>query len=726
VATYVAMANDSSDPDPRGFGTNGTNGSATRPRPPGPEEPRYRTPGDGGAARQRPAGGPAGRPGSGPGGTGSGDAGNEDRGPRRWLSIFARRWLWVLIGLLVLNWLITPYLLPEPAQERITVPYTTFKDQVSAGNVSEITSRGDLIQGTFKQPVTYPPSGQDTRTSSQFETRVPTFASDNLEALLESNGVLISARPIQSGRSAWLSILLSFGPALLFFGLLMWMSARAQRAQGNIFGIGRSRARRYDETAQSQVRITFADVAGIDEAKADLEEIVDFLRRPARYQRLGGAIPKGVLLVGAPGTGKTLLAKAVAGEAGVPFFSLSGSEFVEMIVGVGAARVRDLFAQAKKEAPAIIFIDELDAIGRRRGGVGFGGANQEQEQTLNQILTEMDGFDARQAVIVVAATNRPDVLDPALLRPGRFDRRVVVQRPDRAGRESILRVHTRGVPLARDVDLGALAAATPGLVGAELRNVVNEAALTAARRDRSAVAKADFSEAMEKIVLGSARKLVMSPADRQRVAYHESGHALLGLLLPEADPVQKVTIVPRGQALGVTYQVPLDDRHNYGEAYLRARIAGALGGRAAEALVLGGVSTGAENDLQQATQIARQMVTRWGMSPRVGLVYAAREDGGFLGPDGALPDLGGGVSKRLAAVIDEETKRIIEECYAVAEGTLQRERNRLVALADALLAQESLDEDEIRRVIGVPRPAFDAAAVAIAIPEDGRAAAPVG
>ena len=513
-------------------------------------------------------------------------------------------------------------------------------------------------------------------------------------------------------------------------GLLLglnWLNARGQRTAtattGGPFGFARSRARRYDGAAHPPTRVTFADVAGIDAAEGDLQELVDFLRRPHKYQRLGGTIPRGVLLVGPPGTGKTLLAKAVAGEAGVPFFSLSGSEFVEMIVGVGAARVRDLFAQAKKEAPAIIFIDELDAIGRRRGGVGFGGANQEQEQTLNQILTEMDGFDARQAVIVVAATNRPDVLDPALLRPGRFDRRVVVQRPDRAGRESILRVHTRGVPLARDVDLGALAAATPGLVGAELRNLVNEAALTAARRDRSAVTRADFSEAMEKIVLGSARTLVMTPADRQRVAYHEAGHALLGLLLPEADPVQKVTIVPRGQALGVTYQVPLDDRHNYGEAYLRARIAGALGGRAAEALVLGGVSTGAENDLQQATQIARQMVTRWGMSPRVGLVYAAREDGGFLGPDGALPDLGGGVSKRLAAVIDEETKRIIEECNAVAEGTLERERSRLIALADALLSQESLDEDEIRRVTGIPRPAFDAAAAAVAIPEDGRAAA---
>ncbi|HEX2326717.1 MAG TPA: AAA family ATPase, partial [Chloroflexota bacterium] len=357
---------------------------------------------------------------------------------------------------------------------------------------------------------------------------------------------------------------------------------------------------------------------------------------------------------------------------------------------------------AKKEAPAIIFIDELDAIGRRRGGLGFGGANQEQEQTLNQILTEMDGFDARQAVIVVAATNRPDVLDPALLRPGRFDRRVTVQRPDRAGRERILRVHTRGVPLAADVDLGALAGATPGLVGAELRNLVNEAALTAARRDRAAVARADFSEAMEKIVLGAARRLVMTPADRARVAWHESGHALLGLLLPEADPVQKVTIVPRGQALGVTWQAPPDDRHNYAEADLRARIAGALGGRAAEALALGSPSTGAENDLQQATALARQMVTRWGMSPRVGPVYAAREDGGFLGQAADMPDLGSGVSDELAATVDEETRRIIDECYAVAEDTLRRERWRLEALATALLERESLDEEEIRQVTGLP------------------------
>src|SRR5688572_7228761 len=609
-----------------GRATPGQPSNGTRPRPPGPEAPRMR-----------------GAP---------GPAGSGDQGQRPFWNLMSRRWLFILGALLIANLVATSFFSNEPTQNRNQVAYSFFKDQVEAGNVQDVTTRGDIVQGTFKRAVAPPrdpnsTSTREPRASELFSTQLPPWVlqTNALEQLLEQHNVTVSARPIDTGRNMWLSILISFGPGLLFFGLLFWMSARAQQAQRGIFGIGRSRARRYDENASNQARITFADVAGIEEAKFELEEIVDFLKNPEKYQRLGGSIPKGVLLVGPPGTGKTLLAKAVAGEAGVPFFSLSGSEFVEMIVGVGAARVRDLFSNAKKEAPAIIFIDELDAIGRRRGGIGFGGANQEQEQTLNQILTEMDGFDARQAVIVVAATNRPDVLDPALLRPGRFDRRVVVQRPDRAGRESILRVHTRGVPLARDVDLGALAAATPGLVGAELRNVVNEAALTAARRDRSAVAKADFSEAMEKIVLGSARKLVMSPADRQRVAYHESGHALLGLLLPETDPVHKVTIVPRGQALGVTYQVPLDDRHNYGERYLRGRITGALGGRAAEELIFGAVSTGAENDLRQATQIARQMVTRWGMSEKVGLVYTATPDDGFLGDGVFMPQMGREVSE---------------------------------------------------------------------------------
>jgi cell division protease FtsH len=615
--------------------------------------------------------------------------------------MLARRWIWLLPALLLINYLVTPYLLPEQRTERISIPYTTFKEQVQAGNVSEIVTRGELVQGKFKRPVTYPPTGRDARTAEYFETQLPPFTSDSLEQFLEQHGVVISAKPPATGRAWWLSLLVSFGPALLFFGMLMWMSARAQQAQRGIFGIGRSRARRYDETAGTQPRITFADVAGIDEAKQELEEIVDFLKHPEKYQRLGGSIPKGVLLVGPPGTGKTLLAKAVAGEAGVPFFSLSGSEFVEMIVGVGAARVRDLFANAKKEAPAIIFIDELDAIGRRRGGVGFGGANQEQEQTLNQILTEMDGFDARQAVIVLAATNRPDVLDPALLRPGRFDRRVVVQRPDRVGREAILRVHTRGVPLAPDVDLAEIAAATPGLVGAELRNLVNEAALLAARRDRDAVTREDFYDAMEKIVLGAERRLVMTPEDRKRVAYHESGHALLGLLLPETDPVHKVTIVPRGQALGATYQMPIDDRHNYSERYLRGRITGALGGRAAEELIFGAVSTGAENDLRQATQVARMMVTRWGMSDKVGLIYVARGGEDFLGDGVYMPEMGREVSEELAALVDEETKRIIDECYQTALQTLAREKHRLIALAETLLKKESLDEKEILEVTGL-------------------------
>ncbi|HEU5317779.1 MAG TPA: ATP-dependent zinc metalloprotease FtsH, partial [Chloroflexota bacterium] len=673
--------------DGRANGASSNGSGGTRPRPPGPEAPRYRGAGPG-------------RPGTG-GGMGAEDP--NQSGPRRFLNLMSRRWLWLLGALLIVNYLATSFLPQEPAQQRIRVAYSFFKEQVEANNVSEISIRGDIAQGSFKRAVAPPrdpgaPAGtRDPRPAEHFETQLPpwTLNTNALEPLLDEHDVTITARPLQTSRQWWFSILLSFGPGLLFFVLLFWMSARAQQAQRGIFGIGRSRARRYDESASNQARITFADVAGIEEAKFELEEIVDFLKNPQKYQRLGGSIPKGVLLVGPPGTGKTLLAKAVAGEAGVPFFSLSGSEFVEMIVGVGAARVRDLFANAKKEAPAIIFVDELDAIGRRRGGIGFGGANQEQEQTLNQILTEMDGFDARQAVIVLAATNRPDVLDPALLRPGRFDRRVVVQRPDRVGREAILRVHTRGVPLDKNVDLSDLAAATPGLVGAELRNLVNEAALLAARKDRNAVTMDDFFTSMEKIVLGSERRLVMSEEDRRRVAYHESGHALMGLLAPDTDPVHKVTIVPRGQALGVTYQVPLDDRHNYGERYLRGRITGALGGRAAEELIFGAVSTGAENDLRQATQIARQMVTRWGMSPKVGLVYAANPDDGFLGEGSYMPQIGREVSDDLARIIDEETKRIIDESYAVAQQTLSNERHRLEALAETLLKKESLDEKQI-------------------------------
>ena len=462
-------------------------------------------------------------------------------------------------------------------------------------------------------------------------------------------------------------------------------------------GIGRSTARRFDTTKDT--RVTFDDVAGIDEAENELVEIVDFLKDPKKYTRLGGTAPKGVLLVGAPGTGKTLLAKAVAGEAGVPFFSMSGSEFVEMIVGVGAARVRDLFKQAHENAPAIIFIDELDAVGRARGLVAIGGSS-EQEQTLNQILTEMDGFSSREGIIVLAATNQPDVLDKALLRPGRFDRRVIVNLPDRNGRKAILEVHTRTVPLASDVDLGALASATPGLAGADLRNLVNEAALLAARRNENQVHQADFLDALEKILLGPERPLLLSQQDRERIAYHEGGHAILGLVVPGADPVHRVSIVPRGQALGVTYQRPDSDRYNFPESYLKARIVGMLGGRAAEEIVYGTRTTGAENDIEQASQLARNMVTRWGMSDRLGMVQLAPRENPYLqtpiASDGTRP-----VSEATAREIDNEVRRIIEESHAEATRLLTEHRPALDALAKALLEHETLDEDAIHKATGL-------------------------
>ena len=441
-------------------------------------------------------------------------------------------------------------------------------------------------------------------------------------------------------------------------------------------------------------------LAGIDEAENELVEIVDFLKDPSKYTRLGGAAPKGVLLVGPPGTGKTLLAKAVAGEAGVPFFSISASEFVEMIVGVGAARVRDLFQQARDQAPSIIFIDELDAIGRARGPAAIGGSS-EQEQTLNQILTEMDGFSSRQGIIVLAATNQPDVLDRALLRPGRFDRRVVVNLPDKTGREAILKVHVRNVPLAEIADLVELAAATPGFSGADLKNLVNEAALLAARRGQSEVHYKDFMDALEKIVLGPERPLLLSRADKERIAYHEGGHAILGLVVPGADPVNRVTIVPRGQALGVTYQRPESDRYNYPEAYLRARIIGMLGGRAAEEIVYGTKTTGAESDIEQATGLARRMVTRWGMSERLGLVQLAPRDNPYLsgmdGYGGSRP-----FSEDTAETIDAEVRRIIAESHEEAKRLLRAYRCQLDALAEALVARETLDEKEILAATGLP------------------------
>ena len=618
-----------------------------------------------------------------------------------------RTWLWFVLVLLA-NYLLVRLLMPSP-EAPVTVPYTLFKEEVRKGNVEAIYSRGETITGRFTAPVTYPPAGEqraapggEPQTASTFTTTLPAFVDPGLEAFLIDNGVEISAKPIQEGGSPWATLLFGFGPALLLIGFYVWMFRRAAQQGGGmgggLMGIGRSRARRYDQ--EQDTKVTFDDVAGIDEAENELVEIVDFLRDPPKYTRLGGTAPKGVLLVGAPGTGKTLLAKAVAGEAGVPFFSMSGSEFVEMIVGVGAARVRDLFKQAREHAPAIVFIDELDAIGRARGQMAIGGSS-EQEQTLNQILTEMDGFSSREGIIVLAATNQPDVLDKALLRPGRFDRRVVVNLPDKTGREAILKVHTRSVPLANDASLEELAAATPGFSGADLKNLVNEAALLAARREQNEVRHKDFLDALEKIVLGPERPLLLSRADKERIAYHEGGHAILGLVVPGADPVNRVTIVPRGQALGVTYQRPDSDRYNYPEAYLRARIVGMLGGRAAEEIVYGTKTTGAESDIEQATGLARRMVTRWGMSERLGLVQLAPRENPYLsganGYAGARP-----FSEETAEAIDAEVLKIIGESHDEAKRLLSAHRKQLDALVEALLARETLNEQEILEVTGLP------------------------
>jgi cell division protease FtsH len=594
---------------------------------------------------------------------------------------------------------------PGPG-EPITVPYTFFREQIAAGNVAEIYSRGERIEGRFRNPVTYPPTDAadpdapqppPPRTGANFSTTLPVFVDPGFEEFLIENGVEISAEPIQDG-SGWLTLLFGFAPAILLIVFYVWIIRRSRAGgMGGFMGFGQSKARRYD--METDTKVTFDDVAGIDEAESELVEIVDFLKEPGKYTRLGGTAPKGVLLVGAPGTGKTLLARAVAGEAGVPFYSMSASEFVEMIVGVGAARVRDLFRQARESAPAIIFIDEIDAIGRARGQVSSGGVG-EQEQTLQQILTEMDGFSGREGVIVLAATNQPDVLDRALLRPGRFDRRVVVNLPDKTGRAAILAVHTRRVPLAKDVNLAQIAAATPGLSGADLRNLVNEAALLAARREQNDVREKDFGDALEKIVLGPERPLLLSPQDRERIAYHEGGHAILGLVVPGADPVHRVSIVPRGQALGVTYQRPDSDRYNFPESYLWARIIGMLGGRAAEETVYGDRTTGAESDIEQATGLARAMVTRWGMSEKLGMVQLAPRQNPYLGGATALSG-DKQVSEATSRLIDDEVRRIISECHEEAKRLLEQHRPALDALVEALLASETLDEEAILDVTGL-------------------------
>ena len=605
-----------------------------------------------------------------------------------------RRFGALLLGLLVLNYFFAT-LLPggqKPAQ----ISYTPFfLKEVNAGNVKSISSRGETVSGEFRHAVDPPGSAGKT---TKFTTEIPTFAnSDQLSSVLQREHVTVNAEPPNQGRSLLANLLISLFPTLLLIGAFVWLARRAAAGAGGGLGaqFGRSKAKRVE---LGSTRTTFDDVAGIDDAEDELKEIVDFLRNPDKYAALGAKIPRGVLLTGAPGTGKTLLARAMAGEAEVPFFSASASEFIEMIVGVGASRVRDLFEEAKKAAPAIIFIDELDSIGRARGGNQGLGGHDEREQTLNQILTEMDGFDPRIGIIVLAATNRPDVLDPALLRPGRFDRRVVVQAPDRVGREQILKVHTRSVPLADDVDLGAIASSTPGMVGADLANLVNEAALLGAKRGHSKVQQDDFADGLEKVMLGAERRVVMSDEERKRTAYHESGHALVGMLTEGADPVRKISIIPRGSSLGVTLSAPEADRFNYDEAYLRGKILVALGGRVAEEVVYGTITTGAESDIQQLTNLARGMVTRWGMSEAVGPVAVEPS-----GSNGLLLPGVEGVSQATQELIDAEIRRIVDEAHHDVTMLLTEHREQLEALTAELIKQETLDEAQAYAAAGVER-----------------------
>ncbi|MFN8521739.1 MAG: ATP-dependent zinc metalloprotease FtsH [Chloroflexota bacterium] len=602
---------------------------------------------------------------------------------------------------MALIWNLTTYLQAQRTTT-ISVPYSGFVSQLRDGNVAAVTITGATIQGQFREPMTAAglgitptpgmsgtppaatPGAAADRLYAEFTTVGPANADEQLMPILEERGVTVTIREARSG--SWLfDLLVGLLPTAVLIGLLVLMARQAGRGQQALFGFGASRARRYTADRPS---ITFADVAGEDAAKQELLEIVDFLKRPDYYHKLGARLPRGVLLLGPPGTGKTLLARATAGEANVPFFSISASEFVEMIVGVGASRVRDLFAKAKAEAPSIIFVDEIDAVGRQRGAA-ISGAGEEREQTLNQLLVEMDGFDPQENVIVLAATNRPDVLDPALLRPGRFDRQVNLELPDRAGRTAILRIHTRGLPLTRGVDLDALARRTPGFSGADLANLANEAALAAARRGGTDIGVTDFDDALDKIILGIRHAGLMNEDERRLVAYHESGHALVARFTPGADPVNKVTIIPHGRALGVTEQLAKEDRHGYTKDYLCGRLAGMLAGRAAENLVFGQPATGAESDLKQATALARRMVTVWAMSDDLGLgVYS--DEGPYQGLPGSRAH-----ADETAADIDQAVEKLLGQGYARALAILTNKRHLLDLLANELLAHETVDAQQL-------------------------------
>jgi cell division protease FtsH len=585
--------------------------------------------------------------------------------------------LWMVIGLIVI---LLFQLFNTQQQTRGEIVFSDFIKKVEAGEVRDVTIRGKAVSGHLAD-------------SSSFRTYTADYP--DLVKLLKDRGVKIEAKPDDG--SPWYMIIANWVPMLLFIGVWIFFMRQMQGGGAKALSFGKARARLISE---KQNKVTFQDVAGVEEAKEELREIIEFLKDPPKFQKLGGKIPKGVLLVGPPGTGKTLLAKAIAGEANVPFFSISGSDFVEMFVGVGASRVRDLFEQGKKHAPCIIFMDEIDAVGRHRGA-GLGGGHDEREQTLNQLLVEMDGFETNEGVILIAATNRPDVLDPALLRPGRFDRQVVVARPDVKGREEILKVHSRRIPLAAKVDLKVLARGTPGFSGADLANLVNEAALLAARQDKKSVEMIDFENAKDKVLMGVERRsMIISDAEKRTIAYHEAGHALVADLLPGADPLHKVTIIPRGRALGLTQQLPTDDKYNYSKEYLINRITILLGGRAAEELVFQQQTTGAGDDLEKATEMARKMVCEWGMSDKMGpLTFGKVEEHIFLGREMSRAK---DYSEDTAILIDSEIKRIVTECAARARQMIEANLAKLHALAQALLERESLDGEEIARILRVP------------------------
>jgi cell division protease FtsH len=625
---------------------------------------------------------------------------------------------WIIIVVLVALALWYAYTIFWPsAPNRIDLPYSVMVEAVTADQVSSVDIEGQSVSGEFKEELRWtgeellqpgqdiPPdvNADDIVESNEFNSTIPAAGDDTFVPLLLEHGVTVNVGT--AGGSLLPELLISFLPLLLFLGLIIFLGRNMMRGQQNVFGFGRSRAKVYDA---ERPQITFADVAGEEEAKRELSEVVDFLKNPMKYHELGAKLPRGVLLVGPPGTGKTLLARAVAGEAAVPFFSVSASEFVEMFVGVGASRVRDLFQKAKAQSPAIVFVDELDAVGRQRFA-GVGGSNDEREQTLNQLLVEMDGFDDRQEVIVLAATNRPDVLDPALLRPGRFDRQVTIGLPDKKGRVDVLKIHSRGIPIGGDVDLETIAGGTPGFSGADLANLVNEAALTAARHSRKVVTRADFSEALDKIILGTARAMLMNEQDRRVVAYHEAGHAVAAHFSPGADPLRKVSIVPRGRALGVTIQTPTDDRYNYSKQFLLGNLVTMMGGRAAEIYKFDEITTGAQNDLQQATGLARRMVGMWGMTDEVGPVYLGTgEQHVFLGRElTQTRDIG----ERTLDAADAAVHRLVSNALDEAQRLIVRHSAELEALVERLMVEETVDDDVLDQILG-PKPIHEPAPVA--------------